>query len=295
METGNKFTWPLQKEAIIEFCKWACIKNYFSPATTSAYVASFKFIHKLNNWNTDVCENFLAKSMIRGAENLRCPKQENKHRLTMTLPLLKILGHQIAIQTWSKYNKQIYWTASCIAFFGAFRMGEILANDVNNFDPITTLLWNDINLYKDCWIIHIKSPKSRKAEGEFVNIFKFEGQNCCPYTAISTLKGMCPESKKSNKPVFEFDNGKFLTIQTFNSTLSNLLRPVIGQKCEWLSGHSFRAGIASVLDRNTELTKEWGRWKSQACNAYARLHYESRKKCFEKICVYMNSSNNKSL
>jgi len=294
-ETKTKFTWPLTDEAVIEFCKWAGTKNYFSPNTTRAYISTFKFIHKLNNWNTDVCENFLAKSLIRGAENINSPITKQRHRLAMTLPLLKLLGHHISKQNWSNKNKQVIWTASCTAFFGTLRMGEILVLDSNNFDPRFTLTWQDVKSYKECWILHIKSPKSRKIGGEFVNIFKFEGQNCCPFSAISTLKKMSEFEVSNNLPVFRLDNGKYLTKPVFNETISNLLAHLTGISEKTVSGHSFRAGIPSILGKtlpaNNEISKEWGRWKSQSCMLYARSHYDARRNCFKNICAHLNSSN----
>jgi len=294
IETKIKVEWPLNEHTIIEFCKWAGVKNYFSPSTTKAYIASFKFLLKLGNWKTDCCENFLAKSMIRGAENIKCPSENTKHRLAMNLPLLKLLGHQIKIQNWSNRNKQTYWTACCLAFFGSLRMGEILAPVHNNFDPISTLTWGDIKLFKDCWIVHIKSPKSRKPGGEFVNIFKFQGHNCCPYNAISTLHQMSTKTNMNAMPVFTFDNGRHLTKQNFNATLTDLLKNIPGLEKGIISGHSFRAGIPSMLNKNPEcnsnISKEWGRWKSQASDLYARIHYEARRSCFEKICNSLNSS-----
>jgi len=46
----------------------------------------------------------------------------------MTLALLKLIGHQIAKSDWSDDSKLTVWGACTTAFFGAFRIGEILAN-----------------------------------------------------------------------------------------------------------------------------------------------------------------------
>ena len=52
---------------------------------------------------------------------------KSRLRLVMTLDTLKILGHEIAKTNWDTMNKQVVWAASCLAFFGSCRIGEILS------------------------------------------------------------------------------------------------------------------------------------------------------------------------
>ena len=92
----------------------------------------------------------------------------------MTLPLLKLLGHEIAKSNWGENSKHTVWTAFIFAFFGSFRMGEILPQQEKSFSPRDTLLWGDKKfLEQNHILIHIKSPKSRLPQGEFVDIFSF--------------------------------------------------------------------------------------------------------------------------
>ena len=50
----------------------------------------------------------------------------------MTLELLKILGHEIAKTDWPENSKQVLWCACTTAFFGSFRLGEILPKSEYN-------------------------------------------------------------------------------------------------------------------------------------------------------------------
>ena len=180
--------------------------------------------------------------MIKGAENLNFYKKFTEgSRKVMTLPLLKILSHQIAISDWEKLNKQVLWTAAMVAFFGSFRFGEILCSSENTFHPAESLLWEDVIFKKDCVLIKIKIPKSRNPKGEFMDLFKIEDCFFCPVTALVRLRNLKGQSLDPKKTVFTFKSGKNLTSTTLNTCL------VIGAEAHHISGHSFRAALPSVL------------------------------------------------
>ena len=116
-----------------------------SDSTVQAYISSISLVHKLKEMDNRACYNFTVKLMLRGAENMTVYEPSKIcNRNIMTLPLLKILGNKIAHTNWSVESKQIFWTVSCIAFFGSFRMGELLNSTMTKVDLYTTLLWKDI-------------------------------------------------------------------------------------------------------------------------------------------------------
>ena len=211
----------------------------------------------------------------------------------MSLPLLKILGNEIAKTTWDENSKQVVWSALTLAFFGSFRMGEILSQQENSFSPKDTLLWSDLKfLDQNHILIHVKTPKSRLPQGEFIDIFTFEGHNVCPVRALMALRDTYPAADQDS-PVFRFSNGSFLTKTRVNSMLPQLLSPHLGpDSCE-ISGHSFRAAIPAVLGRHPDVANSsdimgWGRWKSQAYLSYTRLKLRQKKDAFSKITNLLN-------
>ena len=66
----------------------------------------------------------------------------------MSLPLLKLIGHEIAKASWDPNSKQVIWTACVVAFCGSFRLGEILAKNEWSFNTTETLLWSDVKFTK---------------------------------------------------------------------------------------------------------------------------------------------------
>ena len=257
-------------------------------------LSSLKTIHSLRNLDCSAFDNFTLKSLIRGKENQEIYSTEgNSSRRVMTLPLLKLLGHEIAISNWGENSKQTVWAAFTLAFFGSFRMGEILPQQEKNFSPKDTLLWGDLNfLDKNHILIHIKSPKSRLPQGEFVDIFSFTGHGVCPVAALVALKDS-QHSIIPTSPVFCFQNFTNLTKTTVNSILPQLLLPHLGSESNNFSGHSFRAGIPAILachpeEANSSDIMGWGRWKSEAYQCYTRLKLDQKRGAFQKISNLLN-------
>ena len=267
------------------------------PTTIKSYVYTLATIHKMRGLEEKFSSNYMVKLAIRGAENLSIYKGSgsSRGRLAMSLPLLKILGNEIARSNWSKFNKQVFWSTCMVAFFGSCRLGELLSENENSFDPFTSLLWENITFRKGSLTIHIRSPKSRASQGEFIDLFESHIVNCCPVKSLSLLKSLLFRNYNAKLPVFMFDSGKLLTKQKFNSTIRGLLAARFGPKSNQISCHSFRQGIPSLLAKYPELVNDshimgWGRWCSDAYLSYTKLKIDQKKCIFSKILMLLNKS-----
>ncbi len=124
----------------------------------------------------------------------------------MTLPLQKILGHNLAASGWQMGNIQTVWTASTLGFFSMAHTGEILSKE-EGYDPSSNLTWANIKARENgSFLIHIKNHKSVRKGGEYVDIFPFEGYGVCPADALNKHMQMQNESGLYNPsmPVFRF-------------------------------------------------------------------------------------------
>jgi hypothetical protein len=239
------------------------------------------------------CFSFQTKTLLKGAKNLEFYKQSNKTiRRAVTYPLLKVLCHQIALSQWNKFNKQVFWTALSVAFFGSMRFGELLSPRSDAFNPFETLLWGDIKLNSSSAILTVKIPKSKNSKSDFIDLFKIPDERFCPINALKILKNSV-KNFSEGMPVFTFENGRFLTKEVLNSTLHDLLYPILGHTAYEYSGHSFRAALPSALASCPDLVadeqiKTCGRWTSDSFKVYTRLKTSQKKFLFEKILVALN-------
>ena len=291
-----ELSWPLSTSSLSGYVTWALTQKNLKTSTVVSYLSSLKSIHGLRSLSTENFDSPILSTLIRGGENLEIYEIAAKGtRKVMTLPLLKIIGHEIASSDWSPFSKQIFWTACTTAFFGSFRLGELLPSTSKNSHPEDTLLWKDVKfISKDHVLIHVKVSKTRSKQGDFVDIFSFPGHGVCPVKSLLSLKKQAV-NVGPDCPVFCFDTGINLTLCNLNKTLRELLQSQLGDDSRLFSGHSFRAAIPAVLAKYPEVSNSdeimgWGRWKSSAYLTYTRLKADQRKKIFGKITAMLNSS-----
>ena len=257
---------PLKIENVRAYVTWALTDGHLKPSTVESYLSSISLAHSLAGFNT---ENFAKDKciqlLLKGSENVFYLSNEiTPSRLAMNIHLLKLLSHRINATGWEPMSKQIVWTACTVCFYCSCRMGEILSENKSNFDPKTTLKWQDIRFLEENEIImYVPYTKTTGLKGAVMNIFP-TNDTTCPVAALTTLKTM---RKKCNsfdpkKPVFQFKSGIFLTVKTMNELLEKLLKDFNSGK-QKISCHSFRAAIPSAIashpDKITvEDVKEWG-------------------------------------
>ncbi len=208
---------------------------------------------------------------MRGAENLAMYENENSlGKATISLALLRKIGSEIAKSKYSKKDKQVFWASCTTAFWGSFRMGEILAKNKNGIDR-ESLTWKDVIMKKDYASVKIKRPKVNKGT-DIVSLFAVDGLKCCPIRALkklAELKGVGDES------LFTLENGELLTQKVFTKHLKI-----------WALPH--RPDIVSEED-----IKIWGRWSSEAFEIYAKKSVQTKRIIFEKIKKAILSSLNR--
>jgi hypothetical protein len=283
-------TWPISIENFRKYVNWSLTVKKLSPSTVKQYISDLKIAHNLRNLEPEFFSDFFTKSMLKGAENISLYSNVKKQpKLVMTIPLLKLIGHEIASSSWNTDSKKVFWAACCLAFFGSFRMGEILPYSDSAYSR-ETLTWNRVNFSdKEYATIQINFPKiNPKGKGDFVDIFKTNDVNLCAYSCLKSLSVAKPLHVQRNLPVFTFNSGLYLSQKTFNLTIRNLLFKHLGVTALSFSGHSFRAGIPSAIANHPSLLSnddvcKWGRWSSDCFTTYTRLKISARREIFKKI------------
>ena len=291
----TRFEWPLSREAVIGFTTWCLQVKKLQPSSAETYLSALAQAHKLKGLPRPASLE-AGFACIKGATNLQAaaPPRQVPSRRVISMPLLRVLGHRLAHSPTHQVDAQSIWTACLIAFYTSARMGELLAAATSGFDPSSTLKWGDIKFREDgSAIILVNLPKSGKAE--FLDVFPFTEHGCCPMAALNRHKHLQREAglAEIGGPVFRLKGGKNLTLNFLNKQLKTLLVGLIDPSKDLISCHSFRAGVASTLNRfphlaNSEDIKGWGRWDSDCYTRYARLNVEKKKAIFQKIAVALS-------
>ena len=96
-----------------------------------------------------------------------------KTRRAISVHMIKLLENAIARRNdWSPYEKSLRWAVILIAWWGAFRMGELLPKAKQKFNTASTLLGSDVTWNKDSVALWIRSPKvEHEAMGDIVEAY----------------------------------------------------------------------------------------------------------------------------
>ena len=121
----------------------------------------------------------LANQLLAGYEKDKINPQlkaAKKTRRAITIEMLKLLEHSIACQdVWSDFEKSLRWTVILVAWWGSFRIGELLPRNSTSFHQTNTLLASDITCQEGSIAIWLRHPKvNREALGDIVEIWSVE-------------------------------------------------------------------------------------------------------------------------
>lgn len=156
---------------------------------------------------------------------------------------------------------------ACTAFFGFFRLGELLPASSKAFNPAVDLVWGDVAVDNHASPrmvqVHLKKSKCDQVGASADVILGISGRDLCPVKAILAyidLGGPQPGAffvNASNRPV-----AKVWFVEQIQEVLES-----VGASQSQYSGHSFRIGEATAaalagVEDPTICTLGW--WHSTA-------------------------------
>ena len=212
-----------------------------------------------------------------------------KTRRAITIHMLKLIEHAIAVNTvWSDYEKSLRWAVVLVAWWGSFRIGELLPKAKHSFCPSSALLASDVTFKDNSVAIWLRSPKVEKeVTGDIVEVWDVpmrEDLNPLRMLGAYVQRRREKFGEAETLPMFLHENGEIYTKLQLNTDLSNMLAlyPELDTATDKWSGHSFRAGISTVLSLlgfSKEDIQAWGRWSSDAYQRYIKDTSQRRKVC----------------
>ena len=284
-DTKTKISWPLKQKIINGFIVWAFDNKDISATTTKTYINHLSSIQKLLGFKKINTKKFNIKTLLKGfknGENLNQKKQKNRE--TIDFSTLHKIKKEIFNSNKSKIQKRCLWAASSIAFFGCFRMGELLPKLEFKTDTNFDLLWNDVKFDKKHASIVLKSQKNNILNKQTIHIFNFKDKITCPIKALCKLKKEAIKNGCFGKhtPVFSIGTTKNLTQRKLNVFLKESFPK------RKFSGHSFRFGVPSSLADFPNIANDWhvmgwGRWRSNMFLKYQKRTKKQSKWIFKKI------------
>ena len=291
-EHNEVLTLPLSERLTALFVGWL-INKELSVSTIRTYLSGVRTLHLTKGFTPPNLRSPVIQHILTGKENSENREKINgnkKVRLPMTPDLLRILKKELINSSLTGQDKACFWSVSTLAFSGGFRISELLCKDQNSFDPDYTCLKKDIMLKspssgKESLQITLRSDKTNRSHLSVVIDIFGSGSDICPIRAFKKYSSFTGNNADT-QPAFKLSSGSALTAKKLNSFIKNHLTPHIGNVNGFLSTHSFRIGITSLLGQSglpTEELKQIGRWSSSSYEFYLKLPRTNRLRLAEKI------------
>ena len=174
-------------------------------------------------------------------------------------------------------DKVVLWAISASAFFGFFRLGELLPESPTSFNQATNLAWGDVAVYNHSTPrmvqFHVKVSKCDQFGAGSDVVIGRTGNDLCPVTALLRyieVRGNLPG------PFFLDSSHHTIAKPYFIAQIREILTS-IGLPQHHFAGHSFRIGAATTAEAagvEDSMIQSLGRWNSAVFLQYIRTPKE---------------------
>ena len=174
-------------------------------------------------------------------------------------------------------------------------MGELLAPHGNVLNPSNALLASDLTMKDDSACFWLRNPKiNRESLGDMVEVWSVpERKDLDPITVLQGYlrRRQAVFGEAEMYPLFLHERGSAYTKVELNKDLDFLLSmyPELRTERDSWSGHSFRAGLTTVLSElgfTKEEIQSWGRWTSEAYKVYVKNQVQRRAVRAKLTCTF---------
>ena len=236
-----------------------------SASAVNKTLAGLAFWFKLQG-QPDFTKDFWVRQAMKG---YRKAVVRRDTRRPVTFGVLGGIVEQLPRVCSSLYEVALFKAAFLLAFFGAFRVGELVSPSKKvqggNGSQEVVCGEGDLRLF---WR---RSKTDQTGKGRSVRVFAVGGSELCPVGAVREFLALRPQTVGSflihsdGSPV-----SRFQFVAVFRKCLGAL--GLIGKE---FSSHSFRIGAATEAARagmDGEAVKRIGRWESRRFQLYVRPH-----------------------
>ena len=237
-----------------------------APSTINTYVSAISTWHKRHRY-ADPCDDYDVKRAVKGvAKAGRKPDS----RAPITIALLGKLINALKYVCSSDYENSMFKCAFLMAFFGLFRIGELVC-DSNKKAQRSAMTLDDVHIKKNHMKLRIRYSKTdQTGKSCEITIQGSDNEKLCP---VYATKCFIAQRGQYAGPLFSHFNQTYLSRFQFNAILKSAMNFVVPEITN-VKSHSFRIGGATnavCKGIPYEVIKAMGRWKSDAAKRYIRM------------------------
>ena len=136
---------PFDTAKMLTLVGWM-VQRGLKSRSMSSYISALRMYHIALGYNEPVLREPMVKLILKGKENWDNVQKKLAGvvgRLPVTTLIMRMIKKIIKAEI-SGLRKLLIWAVCCIQWNGCFRVHDIISKTVSEFDPQTTLLWEDV-------------------------------------------------------------------------------------------------------------------------------------------------------
>lgn len=257
--------WPAPVEHLQQFMIYLYRKG-LAPSSMQGKLSALAFYAKCLGVQDNTAD-FRVRRMVEGYGRERTSQADTRTPISPEV-LIRLDGRWAHICA-NEYEVSLFRAASLLAFFGAFRIGELVAacktDESRAALQLSDVVWSPEKL--SVWVR--RSKTDQVGQGALIELGVCSIKSLCPVGAMRSYLDLRGESKgylfchRDGFPLTKFQFWKITGLALDRVGLSGLR----------FGTHSFRIGAASTaaaLGYGPDAIKKLGRWSSRRYRTYVR-------------------------
>lgn len=227
-------TWPPNPNDLFHFVAYLSFKQ-FSSSTVKAYIAGISYFCRIRGF-LDTTKSFILQKVLVGFSRMNT-RVDNRKPITISIlqGLISILP-QVCL---SNYESILFSALFCTAFFGYFRIGELVQD--SKVKPGHAIQVGDVRLSTSNSVIITLRHSKTDQEGKGATISLVPARPICPIQHLNKYATLRPNSPGA---FFIHLSGYPVTRYQAESVFNKAIR-MLGLDTKMYKTHSFRIGAAS--------------------------------------------------
>lgn len=260
-------SWPVPVEQVEAFIAYN-FNNGYAYSTANTFVCAIRFNHKLLGL-PDTASTFTIKKILEG---YRRSKPTHDTRMPITYDILHSICIRLESVCTCNYECHLFRAAFTLAFFGLFRVSELVFTSEQLADA--PLFVQDIigALPASPFQVRLRRSKTNQQGPPILVPIAAIGTPACPVASMNAYLQIRSQSHAS-RYLFLHSDGSPLTRYQFGAVLTKAIRSTNIDAAGFKS-HSFRIGAATWLAKKGvayNVIQRMGRWSSDTFRRYIRL------------------------
>ena len=193
---GFQFEFPFGIKEIMTYISYLRTVRRMQADSVDSYLCYVRYAHMKKGMCVPVLRPDIIKCILKGGkikDSVQKKLEGKKPRLAVTMNWLLLIRALLKKSMFSQKKKKLIWSICTIAYWGSFRIHELLSRKTTNFDVQTTLLRENVTLStakhegvdKEFLSIHLKHPKEEAlAGGVTIEIFECKNKKVCPIASL---------------------------------------------------------------------------------------------------------------